>query len=244
MIDPNNPETVYVASPGHLFGPNPERGIFKTTDGGKTWNKIKFIDKDTGFTDIAIDPIEHQHALRGELPAAAQRLLLQRRRPGERGLEDDRRGQDLDEADRNGLPPGTYGRIALGVVASNPNVVYVQIEAGEVGQPSDAARRSNAATRPRRQAQRPCRRRRAPAAAAGRGRRAARSRRRLRRQPRGGGGGGRGQFDWCNNGGPNKGFPAAAARGQQAAQRRDAARARSGAVESSARRTRARAGRS
>src|ERR1043165_9180952 len=56
VIDKNNPEVVYVASPGHLFGPNPERGIFKTTDGGKTWNKIKYIDENTGFTDIAIDP--------------------------------------------------------------------------------------------------------------------------------------------------------------------------------------------
>src|SRR6059036_646510 len=56
VIDPRSPDTVYVASPGHLFGPNPERGIFKTTDGGKTWNKIKFIDNDTGFEDIAIDP--------------------------------------------------------------------------------------------------------------------------------------------------------------------------------------------
>ena len=56
MIDPRSPETVYVASPGHLFGPNPERGVFKTTDGGRSWNKIKFIDDDTGFTDIAIDP--------------------------------------------------------------------------------------------------------------------------------------------------------------------------------------------
>src|SRR4029434_5313928 len=46
VIDPRNPETVYVASPGHLFGPNPERGIYKTTDGGKTWNKVKFIDND------------------------------------------------------------------------------------------------------------------------------------------------------------------------------------------------------
>src|SRR5882672_9367701 len=56
VIDPKNPETVYVAAPGHLFGPNPERGVFKTTDGGKRWNKVKFIDDDTGFTDIAIDP--------------------------------------------------------------------------------------------------------------------------------------------------------------------------------------------
>src|SRR5581483_1642330 len=56
VIDKNNPEVVYVASPGHLFGPNPERGIYKTTDGGKTWNKIKYIDENTGFTDIAIEP--------------------------------------------------------------------------------------------------------------------------------------------------------------------------------------------
>src|SRR5947209_3018277 len=56
VIDSKNPETVYVAAPGHLFGPNPDRGIYKTTDGGKTWNKIKFIDNDTGFTDIAFDP--------------------------------------------------------------------------------------------------------------------------------------------------------------------------------------------
>ena len=49
---------MYVAALGHLFGPNPERGIFKTTDGGKTWNNIKFIDADTGFTDIAMDPVD------------------------------------------------------------------------------------------------------------------------------------------------------------------------------------------
>src|SRR5687768_14969866 len=56
VIDPRHPETVYVAVPGHLYGPNKERGVYKTTDGGKTWTNIKFIDEDTGFTDIAIDP--------------------------------------------------------------------------------------------------------------------------------------------------------------------------------------------
>ncbi|MGE5732299.1 MAG: WD40/YVTN/BNR-like repeat-containing protein, partial [Gemmatimonas sp.] len=48
VIDPHNPEVVYVASPGHLFGPNAERGIYKTADGGKSWNKIKYIDENTG----------------------------------------------------------------------------------------------------------------------------------------------------------------------------------------------------
>ncbi|MEP6835648.1 MAG: glycosyl hydrolase, partial [Gemmatimonas sp.] len=56
VIDPRNSNVVYVASPGHLFGPNAERGVFKSTDGGATWTNIKFIDENTGFTDIVMDP--------------------------------------------------------------------------------------------------------------------------------------------------------------------------------------------
>src|SRR6185436_10887622 len=52
VIDPKDPNVVYVAVLGHLFGPNKERGVYKTTDGGKTWSNVKFIDEDTGFTDI------------------------------------------------------------------------------------------------------------------------------------------------------------------------------------------------
>ena len=55
-MDPTDPNIVYVAAMGHLFGPNPERGLYKSTDGGKTWKKSKYIDPDTGFTDVAIDP--------------------------------------------------------------------------------------------------------------------------------------------------------------------------------------------
>jgi hypothetical protein len=56
VIDPRNSEVVYVASPGHLFGSNPDRGVYKTTDGGRSWNKIKYVDENTGFTDIVMDP--------------------------------------------------------------------------------------------------------------------------------------------------------------------------------------------
>ncbi len=56
VVDPSNSDVVYVAAVGHLWGPNPERGLFKTTDGGKTWNKVLFINDDTGVTDVAIDP--------------------------------------------------------------------------------------------------------------------------------------------------------------------------------------------
>jgi hypothetical protein len=61
VIDPKDPNVVYVAVLGHLFGPNKERGIYKTVDGGKTWTNVKFIDEDTGFTDLVIDPSEPRH---------------------------------------------------------------------------------------------------------------------------------------------------------------------------------------
>lgn len=54
--DPKDPNVVYVAALGHLFGPNKERGIYKTTDGGQTWTNVKFIDENTGFTDLVMDP--------------------------------------------------------------------------------------------------------------------------------------------------------------------------------------------
>jgi len=128
VIDPKHPEVVYVAVPGHLFGPNPDRGVYKTTDGGKTWNKIKYVDENTGFTDIAMDPRDP-----GTLYAAS----YQRRRsgccfngggPGSALWKTDNGGKSWTKLSGGGLPPGTYGRIALDVSRSNPNVVYAQIE--------------------------------------------------------------------------------------------------------------------
>jgi photosystem II stability/assembly factor-like uncharacterized protein len=56
VIDPQNPNVVWVAAMGHLFGPNAERGIFKTTDGGKTWKKVLFVNNDTGCSDLTMEP--------------------------------------------------------------------------------------------------------------------------------------------------------------------------------------------
>src|SRR5438445_13310229 len=56
VIHPRNPDVVYVAALGHLWGPNAERGVYKTTDGGKTWTRVLFVDDTTGVVDLEMDP--------------------------------------------------------------------------------------------------------------------------------------------------------------------------------------------
>ncbi len=132
VIDPRNPEVVYVASPGHLFGPNPERGVYKTTDGGKTWNKIKYIDENTGFNDIAMDPSNSNILYASSYQRRRTSCCFNGGGPGSAVWKTEDAGKTWTKL-TNGLPPGTYGRIALAVAASSPNVVYAQVEAGESG---------------------------------------------------------------------------------------------------------------
>jgi len=211
VIDPKNPETVYVASPGHLFGPNPERGVFKTTDGGKSWNKIKFIDDDTGFTDIVLDPANSSIVYAASYQRRRSGCCFNGGGPGSGIWKSTDAGKTWTKLTGSGLPPGTYGRIALDVSRSNPNVVYAQIEAGETGAPErtppveqgaateatppGAAAVTTAPAGGAPGAQQP------PAGRAGRAGQPAAA-------DVGRGGGGRGGYDWCNNAGPNKGFPA------------------------------------
>jgi photosystem II stability/assembly factor-like uncharacterized protein len=130
VIDPKDPNTVYVAALGHLFGPNKERGIFKTTDGGKSWTNVKFIDENTGFTDLVIDPVDTK-----TLYAAS----YQRRRvpwgfngggPGCGLWKTTDAGKTWAKLEGNGLPEGLLGRIGLDIARSNPNILYAQIEVG------------------------------------------------------------------------------------------------------------------
>jgi photosystem II stability/assembly factor-like uncharacterized protein len=131
VIDPRDPETVYVAALGHLWAPNEERGLYKTTNGGETWQKSLEINADTGVVDVAMDPHDS-----GTLYAAAYEV----RRDGFSGGDPRKMtgpGSGIyksADAGRSwgkltkGLPEGEWGRIGLSVSRSNPSVVYAIIQ--------------------------------------------------------------------------------------------------------------------
>ena len=110
---------MYVAVPGHLFGPNKERGVYKTTDGGRNWNLVKFIDEDTGFTDIAIDPVNTNTLYAASYQRRRMGCCFNGGGPGSALWKTTDGGKSWTKL-TSGLPPGTYGRIALDVSRSNP----------------------------------------------------------------------------------------------------------------------------
>jgi photosystem II stability/assembly factor-like uncharacterized protein len=132
VIDPENPDIVYAAALGHLWGPNPERGLFKTTDGGRTWNRVLFISEDAGVADIVMDPRDRNtlyaaaYARRAEpyddFDSMGIRVL-----PGS-GLYKTRDGGLSWEPLTNGLPGDRVGRIGLAIASSAPDTVYAVIE--------------------------------------------------------------------------------------------------------------------
>jgi photosystem II stability/assembly factor-like uncharacterized protein len=132
-IDPTNPKNVFVAAMGHLFGPNEERGLYHSTDGGKTWKKAKYIDPDTGFNEVQIDPSN---------PKIVYASSFQRRRtwygyngggPGSALWKSVDGGNTWTKLDGPGWPQpkdGIYGRIALTIFRAKPSTIYAQVEAG------------------------------------------------------------------------------------------------------------------
>ncbi len=127
LIHPRNPNVVYVAAAGHLWGANDERGVYKTTDGGRTWTKILFVNADTGVNDLAMDP---------ESPDTLYAGAYQRRRtpwgfngggPGS-ALYKTTDGGATWKILTSGLPEGDKGRIGVNVYRRNPNIVYALIE--------------------------------------------------------------------------------------------------------------------
>jgi photosystem II stability/assembly factor-like uncharacterized protein len=128
IINPSNPDIVFVAALGHPYGPNTERGIFRTTDGGKSWEKVLYKDENTGGIDVAFDPHNPNILFAALWQARRTSWTLSSGGPGSGIYRSNDGGTTWKRLEEHGLPKGPYGRIGI-AVAANSDRVYALIEA-------------------------------------------------------------------------------------------------------------------
>ena len=140
-IHPTNPDIVYVAAQGHSYGPQPERGLYRTKDGGKTWERVLFVDENTGAIDVVMHPTDPN-----TLYAATWQLVIrtwgrESGGPGSGIHVSKDGGTTWTRLVGNGLPTRPVGKISLAFARSSPNRMYAMIETGDGvpihGQPTD-----------------------------------------------------------------------------------------------------------
>ncbi|TAN24513.1 MAG: glycosyl hydrolase [Acidobacteria bacterium] len=144
IVSPTDPNVVYAASMGHVFVPDPNRGVYKTTDGGKTWKQILFVDNNTGAINLAMAPSQPNVLYATMWQAQRTPWSLLSGGPGS-GLykSTDGGAHWTNLTHKTGLPTGVWGRVGVGVAASSPNVVYAIIQnkaAGGVYRSNDGGR--------------------------------------------------------------------------------------------------------
>jgi photosystem II stability/assembly factor-like uncharacterized protein len=136
VIDPKNADVVLACALGHAYGPQQERGVFRTTDGGKTWARTLFVDEHTGCSDIAMDPHNPRLLFAGMWQLEIHTWGRTSGGPGG-GLYASRDGgATWKKLTGRGLPTKPVGKVAVAISQSNPNRIYALIETGD-GQPWD-----------------------------------------------------------------------------------------------------------
>lgn len=134
VVHPKDPNTVWVAVMGHLFGPNEERGIFKTTDGGKTWKKTLFVNNQTGCSDLVMEPGNPS------VFYAGMWRVIRTPHSMESGGEGSGLYKSVDGGEtwtsitaKKGLPKGVWGIVGVAVAPSNTDKIYAIIENAKGG---------------------------------------------------------------------------------------------------------------
>jgi photosystem II stability/assembly factor-like uncharacterized protein len=131
LIDPRNPDVVLACALGHAYGPQPERGVFRTTDGGKNWEKVLFVDENTGCSDMAMDPNNSHILFSGMWQLEIHTWSRTSGGPGSGLFKSTDGGATWKRLEGHGLPKPPVGRIAVRVAQRDSNRVYALIETGD-----------------------------------------------------------------------------------------------------------------
>jgi len=131
IVDPKDPNIVLVAAMGHSYGPQQERGVFRTTDGGKTWTRVLFTDEHTGCSDLVMDANNNRILFAGMWPLEIHTWGRESGGPGSGLFKSVDGGVTWTRLTGHGLPTKTTGKIALAMAPSNSKRVYALIETGD-----------------------------------------------------------------------------------------------------------------
>lgn len=135
VIHPTNNDVVLVAATGPLFGPGGERGVYKTTDGGKTWKRVLTLDDDTGANDLAVSLSEPNVMYASSYQRRRTACCMNGGGPGSALWRSTDAGETWTKLEGNGLPAGPLGRIAVDVYRQSSRIVYAMIEGPGQGGP-------------------------------------------------------------------------------------------------------------
>ena len=133
IVDPKNPNIVFVAALGHAYGPNEERGVFRTTDGGATWQKVLYKDNKTGAIDVVFDPNNPSTLFASLWEVYRTPWSLNSGGQGSGLYKSTDGGTTWAHLEGHGLPAGIMGRIGVSVSGADSNKVYAMIESKEGG---------------------------------------------------------------------------------------------------------------
>src|ERR1019366_949402 len=133
VVSPRDPNTAFVAALGHAFGPNAERGLFRTTDGGKTWQKVLYKDDKTGAIDVALDPANPSVVYAALWEVLRKPWNMSSGGPGSGLYKSTDGGTTWNRLEGNGLPKGLLGRIGISVSPADGRRVWALVEAEDGG---------------------------------------------------------------------------------------------------------------
>jgi len=131
IVDPHNPEVVFACALGHAYGPQPERGVFRTADGGQTWQQVLQVDQNTGCSDMVMDPNNSHILFAGMWQLEMHTWNRTSGGPGSGLYKSTDGGLNWRHLTGHGLPNPPLGKIAVAMSKKNSSRVYALVETGD-----------------------------------------------------------------------------------------------------------------